>query len=281
GQQWWAMGRELLTQEPVFRRAIEEVSDLFSRHSGWSLLDMLTAEETRSQIHKTHISQPAIFALQVALAALWRSWGVEPAAVFGHSVGEVAASQIAGALPLEDAVQVIFHRSRVQSRLVGEGAMLAAGISREEAMGWVERHPRAISIAAVNGPCSITLSGETAVLAEIDTALNEAGLFSRALQVEVPYHSAKMEPLETELVECLRDIRPRPASTPLFSTVTGAALAGLELDARDWYRTNRQSVLVQDAMAEITRAGHRLFLEIGAHPILRYDIAECLNDKAL
>ena len=280
GQQWWAMGRELLAQEPVFRRALEEVSDLFGGLSGWSLLDKLTADEQASRIQETRIGQPAIFALQVALAALWRSWGVEPAAVLGHSAGEMAASYISGALSLEDAVRVTFHRSRLQYRTAGQGSMLAVGMSREEATKWVARYPRAISIAAVNGPNSITLSGDAAVLAEIDKALNAADVFSRALRVDVPYHSPKMEQLEAELLDCLRDIRPRPASTPFFSTVTGTALEGSELDARYWYRNVRQPVLFHDTIARLVDAGHQVFLEIGAHPILRHDIAQCLHDKS-
>ena len=117
----------------------------------------------------------------------------------------------------------------------------------------VERTRSAISIAAINGARSVTLSGDAAVLAEIDKALNAADVFSRALQVDVPYHSPKMEQLEAELVECLRDIRPRPASTPFFSTVTGTALAGPELDARYWYRNIRQPVLFHDTMAKAHR----------------------------
>src|SRR5919197_404466 len=150
GQQWWAMGRELLAQEPVFRRAMEEVSGLFDRLAGWSLLGELTADEQTSRIQQTDVGQPAIFALQVALAALWRSWGVEPAAVLGHSAGEMAAVYIAGIFSLEDAVRVPFHRSRLQFRTAGQGAMLAVGLSREEADGLVHLHRGAISIAAVN-----------------------------------------------------------------------------------------------------------------------------------
>ncbi len=280
GQQWWAMGRELLAQEPVFRRTIEEVSDLFGALAGWSLLDQLTADEKDSLVQATYVGQPAIFALQVALAALWRSWGVEPAAVLGHSAGEMAATYIAGVLSLEDAVRVTFHRSRLQQRTAGQGSMLAVGISREEATKLVAKHPRAISIAAVNGPNSITLSGHAAILAQIDKTLNEADVFSRALRVDVPYHSPKMEQLETELLECLRDIRPRPATTPFFSTVTGTAMVGSELDARYWYRNVRQPVLFQDTIAKAMEAGHRVFLELGAHPILRRDIAQSLNEKS-
>jgi acyl transferase domain-containing protein len=280
GQQWWAMGRELLAQELAYRRALEEVNDVFSSLAGWSLLDELTADEKNSRIQETQVGQPAIFALQVALAALWRSWGVEPAAVCGHSVGEVAASYISGALPLEDAVRVVFHRSRLQGRTAGQGAMLAAGISPDDAARLLECRAGTVSIAAVNSPRSVTLSGEDCVLGEIDTALSDAGLFSRRLRVEVAYHSHMMEQLETELLDSLRDIQPRPSSMPFFSTVTGTVLAGSELDARYWYRNVRQPVLFLDAMDEIIKAGHRLFLEIGAHPVLRFDIGECLKEKS-
>ena len=281
GQQWWAMGRQLLGQEPIYRRTIEELSDLYGRHSGWSLLEKLKADEKDLQIRETQVGQPAIFALQVALAALWRSWGVEPAAVFGHSAGEMAAAYISGALSLEDAVRVAFHRSRLQHRLAGQGTMLAAAMSGAEATCLVERHAQSVSIAAINGPRSITLAGESAVLAEINAELNEAGLFSRILDVDVPYHSPKMEQLETELVDCLRNIQPRRASVPLFSTVTRTALAGPEMDAGYWYRNIRQPVLFQDTIGATVGAGHRLFLEIGAHPVLRRDIADCLREQGL
>ena len=280
GQQWWAMGRELLAQEPVFRRAVEEVSELFGHLAGWSLLDELMAEQRASRVQETQIGQPAIFALQVGLAALWRSWSIEPAAVLGHSAGEMAATYIAGAISLEDAVTVTFHRSRLQHRTTGQGEMLAAGISREEAMTWIARYPRAISIAAINGANSVTLSGDQAVLAEIDKALSHADVFSRPLRVDVPYHSHKMESLEAELLECLREIRPRSTSVPFFSTVTGTELAGTEIDAGYWYRNVRQPVLFYDTISRLIEAGHRVFLELGAHAILRRDIAQCLSEKA-
>ena len=192
----------------------------------------------------------------------------------------MAATYIAGVLSLEDAVTVTFHRSRLQHRTAGQGTMLAVGISRDEAMKWVARHPRAISIAAINGANSVTLSGDQAVLAEIDKTLDEADVFSRPLRVDVPYHSPKMEPLEADLLEGLRNIRPQVASIPFFSTVTGSALAGPEVDANYWYRNVRQPVLFYDTITELAEAGHRTFLELGAHPILRHDIAQCLGEKA-
>jgi acyl transferase domain-containing protein/acyl carrier protein len=280
GQQWWAMGRELLVQEPVYRHAVEQVDAVYGRLAGWSLLSEMMADEKASRIAETCIAQPAIFALQVALAALWRSWGIQPAAVVGHSVGEVTASCISGALSLEDAAKVVFHRSRLQNRLAGQGAMLAVGMSRANATRLIERNGKGVSIAAVNGPRSVTLSGEAGALQEIDRLLAGEGLFSRALNVEVPYHSDRMQALERELLFSLRDITPRSAATPLFSTVTGAPVEGSELDAGYWYRNARQPVLFMDAMDVMIAAGHRLFLEIGAHPVLRHDIDECLREKA-
>jgi acyl transferase domain-containing protein/short-subunit dehydrogenase/acyl carrier protein len=281
GQQWWAMGRELLAQEPTYRQAVERVDAVYARLAGWSLLREMTADEKVSRIQETCIAQPAIFALQVALAALWRSWGIQPIAVVGHSVGEAAASCISGALSLEDAAEVVFHRSRLQNRLAGRGAMLAVGISCADATHLVSHHGNEVSIAAVNGPRSVTLSGEAAALREIDQVLTSDGMFSRALQVEVPYHSSRMQEIESELVLSLRDVRPRPAATPLFSTVTGALIEGSELDAGYWYRNARQPVRFLDAMDAMIAAGYRLFLEIGAHPVLRHDIYECLMERAV
>jgi acyl transferase domain-containing protein len=280
GQQWWAMGRELMQLEPVYRNTMQELSDLFGELTGWSLLEKLSADEDGSEIQDIRVSQPAIFALQAALTSLWRSWGVEPAAVLGHSAGEVAASYIAGALSLDDAVRLTFHRSRLLCRTAGQGTMLAVGISCEQAVKLIEPHARAISLAAVNGPRSVTLSGDASILSDIDRQLNEAGLFSRIVQVDAPFHSSKMEQLHDELVASLHDIEPRPAAVPFFSTVTGTALSGSELDARHWYRNMRDPVLFRQVMGEIIGKGHRTFLEIGAHPVLRYDIAECLNEQS-
>jgi acyl transferase domain-containing protein/NADPH:quinone reductase-like Zn-dependent oxidoreductase/NADP-dependent 3-hydroxy acid dehydrogenase YdfG/acyl carrier protein len=277
GQQWWAMGRELLAQEPVFRRALAEISDQFKPLTHWSLLDQLDADEASSRINDTDVAQPTIFALQVALAALWRSWGVEPAAVLGHSAGEMAAAFIAGALSLEDAVKVTFHRSRLQRRTAGRGTMLAAAVSGDEAARLVEAHRRAISVAAINGPRSVTFSGDASVLEDVDRTFRAEGIFSRQLQVEVPFHSPVMDELEIELIASLRDIRPRPASVPFFSTVDGAVLFGPELDAQYWFCNVRKPVLFLDTMRAVIASGHHTFLEISAHPVLRRDIGDCAS----
>jgi acyl transferase domain-containing protein len=164
GPQWWAMGRQLLSEEPIFRDLIERCDAVVRQLGPWSLLEELTADESRSRLEETAISQPAIFALQAALAELWRSWGVRPEAVIGHSVGEVAAAWLAGVFSLEDAVRVIYHRGRCMDRASSRGRMLAAGLTPDEALGWIEPYEERLALAAVNSPASVTLSGEAGAL---------------------------------------------------------------------------------------------------------------------
>ncbi len=160
GPQWWAMGRQLLHHEPAFRASIDRSAAIVGQLGDWSLVDELTAPESRSRMDSTAISQPCIFALQVALAELWASWGVRPEALVGHSVGEVAAAYLAGVFSLDDAVRIIFHRGRSMELAPDSGRMLAAGISPEEAQWWVASYRDRIALAAVNSPNSVTLSGE-------------------------------------------------------------------------------------------------------------------------
>jgi acyl transferase domain-containing protein len=191
GPQWWAMGRELLEEESLFREVIKKCDELLRRYADWSLLNELTADEKHSRINETQVAQPAIFSLQVALAALWRSWGINPDVALGHSVGEVAAAHVSGALNLEDAVRVIFHRSRLQQRTAGQGAMLAVGLTFEEAESLIKGYEEKVSIGAVNSPSDVTLSGDAEALKEIAESSEKKEIFSRFLQVEVPYHQSK------------------------------------------------------------------------------------------
>src|SRR5262249_13743416 len=151
---WWAMGRQLLRDEPVFQSAVERCDAIARRLAGWSLLEELTADESRSRMAVTAIAQPCLFALQVALAELWASWGVRPEAVVGHSVGEVAAAYLAGVFGLEDAVRVIVHRGRCMELAPERGRMLAAGVSPDAARSLFDGDGR-ISLAAVNAPNSV------------------------------------------------------------------------------------------------------------------------------
>jgi acyl transferase domain-containing protein/acyl carrier protein/ubiquinone/menaquinone biosynthesis C-methylase UbiE len=276
GPQWWAMGRQLLQDEPVFRDKIKQCDELLRQHAEWSLWDELTADEECSRINQTHIAQPGIFALQVGLATLWRSWGVEPAAIVGHSVGEVAAAHVAGVLDLEDSVRLIFHRSRLQHRTAGQGAMLAVGLPAEEAEHLLGGSEDRLSIAAFNSPSDVTLSGDADALDSIAASLRE-DVFTQFLQVEVPYHSHRMDPLRSELIDSLQALRPQPATVPLFSTATGGAVHGSELDATYWWKNMRDPVRFAAVMDALVQEDHDLFLEISAHPVLATSIAKCLS----
>ncbi len=276
GPQWWAMGRQLLEQESIFRATIQQCDQLMRPLADWSLWDELTADEAHSRINETQIAQPTIFAIQVALTAMWRSWGIEPSAIVGHSIGEVAAACAAGVLSLADGVKVIFHRSRLQQRTAGQGAMLAVGLPPAEAEKLLVGYEDRISLAAINSPSAVTLSGDTATLQQIAQTLEAQEIFNRFLRVEVPYHSPLMEPLKAELIDSLQGINPQFATTPLYSTVTGQAVEGPELQPEYWAQNIRQPVLFAAATQALIQADHDLFLEIGPHPVLASSIQEGL-----
>ena len=277
GPQWWAMGRDLLNHEPVFRASIERCDTEFQRHAGWSLLAALTAPEADSRMEETEVAQPANFAIQVALADLWHSWGIEPDAVIGHSAGEVAAHYLAGALSFEDAVKVIYHRSHLQQRTSGQGRMLAVGMTIETVNRAVHDAGSGVSIAAINSPSSVTLVGEAAILEDMARQLETFQVFHRLLNGKVPYHSHFMDPLRKELLDALADLRPRNTSLPLYSTVTGTRISGRGVNARYWWQNVRATVLFASALGQMIQDGYQVFIELSPHPVLANSISELLT----
>jgi acyl transferase domain-containing protein/acyl carrier protein len=278
GPQWWAMGRELLEAEPLFRRVAEQCDEVFQRLAGWSVLAEMLADEASSRIAETQIAQPAILIVQVGLAALWRAWGIEPAAVVGHSVGEVATAYVAGVLSLEDTVRVSYERSRIQKKAAGLGTMLAVALPAEAVAPLLAEHDGRVTLAAANGPAAVALSGDSESLAGIAVRLQEQGVFHRFLQVEVAYHSPYMDPLLPELGECLRDLALQTPVLPVYSTVTAALADARTFDAAYWCRNVRQPVYFAAAMDSLIRDGYRLFLEVGPHPVLSTSIKQCLAE---
>ncbi len=268
GGQWARMGLKLMEREPAFRHALEEIDSLFKNLSSWSLLDELRKGEAESRIDETVVVQPATMAIQIALVSLYEHYGVRPSAVVGHSVGEVAAAFTSGALSLENAVQVIYHRSQAQHRASGKGAMLAVGLSLEEARKEINGYDDRVSVAAVNGPKMLTLSGDAEPLRLIAQALEARGVFNRPVRVQVAYHSHHMEPIREEMLDALAGESGQVATTPLYSTVTGCREVGTHLTAEYWYQNARQSVLFTDALAAMLEDGYDTFVEIGPHPVL-------------
>ena len=210
GPQWWGMGRDLMKHEPVFREAIEKCDAALRPWASFSLLEELGRSEETSQMHRTEIGQPSIFAMQVALAALWKSWGVEPSAIVGHSVGEIAAACVAGIFSLEEAAQIVALRARfMESCGRGEGTMLAVGLPEDEALALIARHDRTVTISAVNGPRSITLSGPRTSLEAMAAELEAQGAFARLVRVDHPFHHPLMRPASEALEAALADFKPR------------------------------------------------------------------------
>jgi acyl transferase domain-containing protein/aryl carrier-like protein len=279
GSQWRGMGRELLNQEPVFRAAIEECDGLFCGYAGWSLLEELKAVGTQSRLDETEIAQPAIFALQVALVELWKSWGIVPDAVVGHSIGEVTAAYTAGVLTLPDAVRVVFHRARLMQRAAGLGKMAAVGLPMEETGKVLEGYGGRLSIAAVNSPTLTVVSGEPAAVEEVVESLRRRNIFCRMLRVNYAFHCSQMDPFREELVKALQGLEPRSASLSIYSTVTGRVGEGKDFGAAYWGRNIRDTVCFAAAVDELIQEGHNIFLETGPHPVLSREISQCLEHR--
>ncbi|MFJ2558369.1 MULTISPECIES: amino acid adenylation domain-containing protein [unclassified Streptomyces] len=279
GPQWWGMGRELFATQPVYREAVERCDREIAALTGWSLVEEMNADEAGSRMAETWLAQPANFAVQIGLAALWRAHGVRPDAIVGHSTGEAAAFYEAGVYSLRDAVRIIVHRSRLQQRLVGTGTMLAVGLAEEEAERRILPYGDLVSIGAVNSPTSITLAGDGTALTALAEELRAEQVFARLLSVRVPYHSALMEQIKDELLDCLAGIEPRPAQVPLHLTGREGRAHGTELDADYWWSNVRDRVRFRPAIERLADEGHRVFLEIGPHPVLSHSIKECLEGR--
>jgi acyl transferase domain-containing protein/surfactin synthase thioesterase subunit len=278
GPQWWAMGRELWQQEPVFRAVLEQCDHLLKDHADWSLVEELLATEAQSHLSETNIAQPVLFALQVALVALWQSWGVQPNAVVGHSLGEVAAAHTAGALSLEAAIQVVYHRGRLMQQGTGDGKMAAAELSPAEAQLRLVPYGDRLSIAAINSSTSVVLSGEPAALDEILLLLQSENIFTKLLPVNYAFHSSQMEPFQDELTQILQGIQPQATEIPMLSTVTGQAVQGEALDAAHWSRNIREPVQFSAAIAQLIADKYTLFLEMSPHPVLTGYVSQGLRN---
>jgi len=276
GPQWWAMGRELFETEPVFRQMILRCRDLMAGYASWSLLEEFLADERRSRMEQTAIAQPAIFALQVALTELWKSWGIRPDAAVGHSVGEVTAAWAAGALNLEDALSVIYHRGRCMDRASSAGRMMAVGLGRNEIEPFIASMREKVAIGAVNSPDSVTLSGDEDGLKTLREVLTRQGIFCRFLPVQYAFHSHHMEGMKEDLVRSIGHITVREPGLTLISTVTGKAASSADYGPEYWWRNVRQTVLFAEAIDALIRDGCTIFLELSPNPVLGSAVTESL-----
>jgi acyl transferase domain-containing protein/acyl carrier protein len=277
GGQWLGMGRQLFEQEPIFRNAIERCDEAFKEHVSWSLLEEFNAGESQSRLNEIDVVQPFTFAIQVALAALWRHWGIEPDAVVGQSLGEVAAAHVSGALSLEDAARVICRRSLLVKRMTGRGGMAVVGLAMEEAERELAGYEDRLSIAVNSSPTSTVLSGDVDALKEVLASLNRRGIFCQIVKVDFASHSPQMDPLKEDLLSALDGLDPRPPSTHIYSTVTGDTGEAASFDPVYWMRNLREPVLFSRAIQRLVEDGHLTFLEVSPHPLLASPINQVLK----
>ena len=276
GSQWLGMGRSLMRSSPAFREAMTACSEAVRQETGWSVTDLLASpgEDFPDDVEKV---QPALWAMEVALTAAWREMGVEPDAVLGHSMGEVTAACVAGALTLRDAAAVICRRSRLMQRLAGRGAMLAAELTLDEAEEIVAARGDRVCVAVENAPTSIVLAGEVPALLEIGQELERRGVHNRLVKVNVASHSPLMDGLRDELLAALDDLAPLPSGLAMLSTVHCAPLLGPELDAGYWADNLRRPVRFAESVRLLAKEAASVFIEVSPHPLLHAALDETLR----
>ncbi|WP_435303768.1 type I polyketide synthase [Streptomyces lavendulae] len=277
GSQWAGMAVELYDSSPVFAARLDACAEALSPHTDWSLLGVLRQEDGAPGFDRVDVVQPALWAVMVSLAELWRAAGVVPAAVVGHSQGEIAAAAVSGALSLEDAAKVSALRARAIVALAGKGGMVSvadvADAVAERISAWGDR----LALASVNGPQSTVVSGDPEALDELMTACEADGVRARRINVDYASHGPQVESIREEVIGLLAGIEPRTAEVPFFSTVTGEWADGSELDAEYWYTNLRRTVRFQDAIGALLGRGHGLFVEASAHPVLTIGVQETIE----
>ncbi len=278
GSQWVGMALELLGSSALFAERIQACAIALAPHVEWSLVDVLRAVRGAPSLERVDVVQPVLFAVMVSLAALWRSYGVEPAAVAGHSQGEIAAACVAGALSLEDAARVVALRSQALAGLAGKGGMLSVALSIEQLEERLERWGDRLALAAINGPASVVLSGDSDSVERLLGELSAEGVRARMIPVDYASHSSQIEAIHEQLLDVLSPIVPRSSEVPFYSAVSGGLLDTTELDAEYWYRNLRQTVRFEQVNRALVEQGHRAFIEISPHPVLVMGVQETLED---
>lgn len=280
GSQWVGMGLDLLGSEQVFRDSILECDRVLRDYVEWSLLEELHKEKKKSRFEDVEVIQPIIFAIQVSLAKLWQSFGVIPDLLIGHSMGEVAASFIAGVLSLDDAIRIITLRSSLAKTLSGKGAMAVAELSIKEAEEVIKEYKKDISIGASNAPKSVILSGDADAINTILKKLESDNIFCRAIKVDFASHSSQIDLIKDELRKGLECIRPEESLIPIYSTVYDRFYDGNNFNADYWCDNIRKPVLFSQAIQSCIGKEDTVFIEISSHPVLSAFIEQCIeHDK--
>nr|WP_229070441.1 type I polyketide synthase [Actinoplanes sp. DH11] len=276
GSHWPGMAAGLLDTSAVFTAALAECSDALEPYLDWSVADVLRQAPGAPTLDRADVVQPALWAVMVSLAGLWRSYGVEPAAVVGHSQGEVAAACVAGVLSLADGAAVVALRSRALRAIAGLGGMLSVVDTEPGVRERLAGYGRRLAVAAVNGPRSVVVSGDVDALAEFERELSRARVMRwRVPGTDFAAHSPHIERLEDELAVTLAGITPRPPRIPIYSTVEGQPA----FDGDYWFRNLRSTVLFQEAIQATIADGHTVFVEVSAQPVLTSSVQDTLAEQ--
>ncbi|MFC0112326.1 type I polyketide synthase [Kibdelosporangium aridum] len=276
GTQWVTMALELAEVEPVFRARLDECAQALAHHVDWSLREVLADADA---LERVDVVQPALFAVMVSLAELWRSYGVRPAAVVGHSQGEIAAAVVAGALSLADGAKIVALRSKALLAISGKGGMVSLDAGAETAEYLLTRYDGEIEIAAVNGPSAVVVAGEPNALEALLADCERDGVRAKQIPVNYAAHSAQIEAVRDDLLAALADVRPTAVEIPLMSTVLGEFVDGTGMDAGYWYRNLREPVGFAAATEALLRAGNRVFIEVSPHPVLVAGIEDTVGER--
>ncbi|MFJ9343597.1 type I polyketide synthase [Streptomyces sp. NPDC101733] len=281
GSQWLGMGRQLYAESEVFARSIDACARALAPYVDWSLVDVLTGAESAPSMERVDVVQPALFAMMVSLAQVWRSLGVVPDAVVGHSQGELAAACVSGALSLEDAARISALRSRALIDLSGLGGGMSAVAAPA---AWVEdrlsRWSGRIAVAAVNGPASVVIAGDGEALDAFAEKADADGVRVRRINVDYASHSHHVERIRERLLEDTAGIAPRETAVRFHSTVTGALLDTRTLDGSYWYDNLRSMVRFGEVVEGLMRADGGVFVEVSPHPVLQVAMEEAAEALA-
>ncbi len=279
GAIWYGFGKQLLT-DPTFLVAVRDVDAIFQRLADWSIEEELAGAGGEDRYEYTEIAQPVLFAIQVGMTRMLEHLGIRPTAVAGHSAGEIAAAWASGALGLDAAVQVIYHRSQLQGTTKGAGQMAAVGLGRQEVLALLEEAGLAteLTFAGSNSSRGGIVAGPAVALDRLESLLAERAIFHRRLAIDYAFHSPAMDPIEAPLLAALANLPLAPSRVPFYSGVNGGRMEGTDLDAGHWWRNIREPVEFDRAIGRIIADGSNVFIEIGPNAILRSYLNDCLKD---